>query len=84
MSLVDIQLCFVQYDIDTLIYLDNSLCIYINGIMKDKRACFAEDISYLTYAALTLGYNANFDRYFKGQIRGLKLLNYAVSEVTVN
>ncbi len=47
--------------------------LYVNGLLIQTQPCFAGNISYLSNSSVTVGYNANYGRYFKGEIKDLKI-----------
>lgn len=47
--------------------------LYVNGQLVHAQPCFAGNIQYLPNSAVTVGYNKNYGRYFKGEIRDLRV-----------
>jgi hypothetical protein len=47
--------------------------LYVNGSLFQTQPCFAGNIQYLPNSAVTVGYNKTYGRYFKGEIKDLRI-----------
>jgi len=47
--------------------------LYVNNALVDSKPCFAGNIYYLPGSTVTVGYNKNYGRYFKGEIKDLRI-----------
>jgi len=47
--------------------------LYINGRLVQTHPCFAGNIQYLPNSTVTVGYNKTYGRYFKGEIKDLRI-----------
>jgi hypothetical protein len=49
------------------------LRLYVNGVLVQTQPCFAGNIYYLPDSSVTVGYNKTYGRYFKGEIKNLRI-----------
>jgi hypothetical protein len=47
--------------------------LYVNGQLVQAQPCFAGNIQYLPGSTVTVGYNKNYGRYFRGEIKDLRV-----------
>jgi hypothetical protein len=56
--------------------IGTTLNLYVDNVVVATTPCFAEDIYFLPDSNVTLGYNANYGRYFNGSIMSLRFNFY--------
>jgi hypothetical protein len=47
--------------------------LYLNDVLVQTQPCFAGNIQYLPDSSVTVGYNKTYGRYFKGEIKDLRI-----------